>query len=437
MDNIKDRQLYWEVKDFLNKTPEVSSSKSQSNIKNAINNVLNENKPFRQSSFVNNPKTIENTKEFIRSYNEVNKVNRPDCVAYTKNHTSNPFKLNEGFADSFQDAINIGVRTIGEIPGSIPGIESIKKGVHGIVKSIGQAEGFIKSDEEKEAEYQKDLEQMRTEREAKEKESADRNRQFRMGLERITNPEGTSAQSQTATPAQSQNTTQAGAPAQTASSFENTGAGRAIADYLRPSSAPKPTTAPTAPQRTPTPTSTTAPAGGAAPAPAPTTAPQRTPAPTAAPQRAPASTPTSVPARNVTQNSPSNLNSDTFKGVNDKITMNLPKPEMTIGMPTMRNRNTLSTVSQNSQGPRKTNMAPAPQRPERTSSTNQFADMMGMQRQQNLSQVAGQMGSMSQPTYSMNAVSSNTVVPFNQLMNRTPSTTKESQFKYSSGSRLA
>ena len=414
MDNIKDRQLYWEVKDFLNKTPEVSSSKPQSNIKNTINNVLNENKPFRQSSFVNNPKTIENTKEFIKSYNEVNKVNRPDCVAYTKNHTSNPFKLNEGFADSFQDAINIGVRTIGEIPGSIPGIESIKKGVHGIVKSIGQAEGFIKSDEEKKAEYQKDLDQMRTEREAKEKESADRNREFRMGLERITNPEGTSAQSQTATPAQSQNTTQAGAPAQTASSFENTDAGRAIADYLRPSSAPKPTTAPTtAPQRTPA------------------------PAPTAAPQRTPASTPTSVPARNVTQNSPSNLNSDTFKGVNDKITMNLPKPEMTIGMPTMRNRNTLSTVSQNSQGPRKTNMAPAPQRPERTSSTNQFADMMGMQRQQNLSQVAGQMGSMSQPTYSMNAVSSNTVVPFNQLMNRTPSTTKDSQFKYSSGSRLA
>lgn len=424
MDNIKDRQLYWEVKDFLNKTPEVSSSKPQSNIKNAINNVLNENKPFRQSSFVNNPKTIENTKEFIKSYNEVNRGNRPDCVAYTKNHTSNPFKLNEGFADSFQDAINIGVRTITEIPGSIPGIESIKKGVHGIVKSIGQAEGFIKSDEEKEAEYQKDLEQMRTSREAKEKESADRNREFRMGLERITNPAGTPAKSQTAAPAQSQNTTQSGAPTQTASSFEDSDAGRAIANYLRPTSTPKPTTAP---------------AGAAAPtqsrAPAPTTAPQTTP--TTAPSGVSKPAPQSVPARNVPQNTSNNLNVDNLKGIDDRVVMNLPKPEMTIGMPTMRNRNTLSSVSRNQQVERKSNIAPAPQRPERTSYSDQFANIMGMQRQQNQAQVAGELGSMSQPTYSMNAISSNTVVPFNQLMNRTPSTTKDSQFKYSSGSRLA
>jgi hypothetical protein len=147
----------------------------------------------------------------------------------------------------------------------------------------------------------------------------------------------------------------------------------------------------------------------------------------------------------LTQQQPSQLAAANQGGnisssIDDKITMNLPPPEMTIKPPQIRgSENRLGSISRPMPSSNTTSqptlMASAQSKPRRESMADQFSRIMGMERQQNQSQTMSQMGNISSQPNLLNALSSNTVVPFNQLGNL--SSQKDNQFKYSTGSRLS
>ena len=101
MDNIKDRQFYWEVKQFFNGKPENNvSSQPKPSLKDAVSGVLKENNPYKQTTFSNNQTSVNAAQNAIQGLGTMDAANKPSCVAYTKNAIKNPFNLNEGFWDT-------------------------------------------------------------------------------------------------------------------------------------------------------------------------------------------------------------------------------------------------------------------------------------------------------------------------------------------------
>ena len=94
MDNKNNRLFYWEVKDFLTKKTELFESKKDS-LKDSINQILNENKTFRQSSFVNNPKVTDAVKSQIELISVDEKKYISESTKTKTNSLSNPFNLVE------------------------------------------------------------------------------------------------------------------------------------------------------------------------------------------------------------------------------------------------------------------------------------------------------------------------------------------------------
>ena len=100
MDNIKDRQFYWEVKQFFNGKPENNvPSQPKPSLKDAVSGVLKENNPYKQTTFSNNQTSVNAAQNAIQGLGAMDAANKPSCVAYTKNAIKNPFNLNEGFWD--------------------------------------------------------------------------------------------------------------------------------------------------------------------------------------------------------------------------------------------------------------------------------------------------------------------------------------------------
>jgi hypothetical protein len=98
MDNIKDRQFYWEVKQFFNGKPENNvPAQPKPSLKDAVSGVLKENNPYKQTNFSNNQTSVNAAQNAMKNLGAVNAANKPSCVAYTKNAIKNPFNLNEGF----------------------------------------------------------------------------------------------------------------------------------------------------------------------------------------------------------------------------------------------------------------------------------------------------------------------------------------------------
>jgi hypothetical protein len=95
MDNKNNRQFYWEVKDFINnntpKTPEVKKP----SLKDAISNVLSENKIYKTNSFVKDTDSNEIVSSFLQSLSATEKKNIPSIALHSKNSTLNPFNLTE------------------------------------------------------------------------------------------------------------------------------------------------------------------------------------------------------------------------------------------------------------------------------------------------------------------------------------------------------
>jgi hypothetical protein len=107
MDNIKDRQFYWEVKQFFNGKPENNvPAQPKPSLKDAVSGVLKENNPYKQTNFSNNPTSVNIAQNVIQGLGAMDAANKPSCVAYTKNAIKNPFNLNEGFWDIARDQAN-------------------------------------------------------------------------------------------------------------------------------------------------------------------------------------------------------------------------------------------------------------------------------------------------------------------------------------------
>jgi len=100
MDNIKDRQFYWEVKQFFNGKPENNvPPQPKPSLKDAVSGVLKENNPYKQTNFSNNQTSVNAAQNAMKDLGAMDAANKPSCVAYTKNAIKNPFNLNEGFWD--------------------------------------------------------------------------------------------------------------------------------------------------------------------------------------------------------------------------------------------------------------------------------------------------------------------------------------------------
>jgi hypothetical protein len=92
MDNKNNRLFYWNVKDFLNKSPDQFEVKKES-LKESINNVLSSNKIFRQSNFSTDMSSVDVTSKQIELISEDQKKYVSKKTNDTVNSLSNPFSF--------------------------------------------------------------------------------------------------------------------------------------------------------------------------------------------------------------------------------------------------------------------------------------------------------------------------------------------------------
>jgi hypothetical protein len=96
MDNQQDRQLYWEVKQFLHGTPNmVPPPVKTSSLRDVAASVMNENKPFSQAKPPSHSNVFDATGSMLNAMKSLETKNNPGHIAYTKNGSTNPFNLNE------------------------------------------------------------------------------------------------------------------------------------------------------------------------------------------------------------------------------------------------------------------------------------------------------------------------------------------------------
>jgi hypothetical protein len=94
MDNKQNRQFYWEVKDFMNKNPNLNPIKeSKSSVKDAVQNVLDKNVQYKQTQFNPNTNTVSAVSQEIKSISESEKGYNHGCKALTHNKDVNHFSL--------------------------------------------------------------------------------------------------------------------------------------------------------------------------------------------------------------------------------------------------------------------------------------------------------------------------------------------------------
>lgn len=92
MDNKNNRLHYWNVKDFLEKQPEMPAVKIDT-LKNSINSVIQEKSEFRQSNFVNNPDVVKNVSSTVSEIVSDRQKYQNNNVGQSKNVISNPFYM--------------------------------------------------------------------------------------------------------------------------------------------------------------------------------------------------------------------------------------------------------------------------------------------------------------------------------------------------------
>ena len=101
MDNNKDRQFYWEVKDFMNRIPgEQKVSPKKPDIVSSVKGILEQNKVYKQTSFEAQSNAVGVTQKIISTIQGAEKGYDPKCVGYTKNKDVHAFNtLNENIMD--------------------------------------------------------------------------------------------------------------------------------------------------------------------------------------------------------------------------------------------------------------------------------------------------------------------------------------------------
>ena len=101
MDNKNNRQFFWQVKDFMSKTPSSTPKPKQNSLVNTVTNVINSSanttKPNIHEAKYGIVNSSRNTKQAVSNVLDTvkNSMDKqaPSCKAYTKNIISNPFNL--------------------------------------------------------------------------------------------------------------------------------------------------------------------------------------------------------------------------------------------------------------------------------------------------------------------------------------------------------
>lgn len=92
MDNRKDRQFYWEVKDFFNKKPDVNVKPKTEPLVNAVKNILETSKPKPAPKVSYNASMTSAVEKAINTSQQIRKAGTPEIAAFTKNISGNPFR---------------------------------------------------------------------------------------------------------------------------------------------------------------------------------------------------------------------------------------------------------------------------------------------------------------------------------------------------------
>ena len=473
MDNKQDRQLYWEVKQFFQGTPNmVPPPLKTSSLRDAAASVMNENKPFSQAKPPSHSNVFDATGSMLNAMKSLEAKNNPGHIAYTKNGSTNPFTLNENFMGmSPRPQADVSTRGRSPKPEDRPEISdeeisvrgdvarsSIKirekgergffqgaadmadTGGQGIVSdTINSAVGGIGRMFGQVDDTSTDTKTLR----ANSKIQATADGSLNQGrVDTIYKNAGLGGSSATPAP----RTATPGAPAPTSA-----------APGTAPTTPAPTSTAPGAPAPTSTPTQTEdeigwgkadaeykakhgtpakpAPAGGAPATPA-------TPAPTGVAPATPTGTapPSRVPGKNVPPISLGDKASDNPEEYEDKQ-MILNKPTFKVSNPitmpkfassntSMGNRTSGGPSAGQYRGSSNMGMAPGPQRQERQT----LQSTMAQQNQKSTSDSLGQMGSVQGTSSSSSGGFQGSVLPSTL---GSPRTNKTSEFKYSSGSRLS
>jgi hypothetical protein len=113
MDNNKDRQFYWEVKDFMSKKHELVQNNKPQSLKDAVKSIVEQNKIYQQSSFNMESGAVDAAKKAINHVQSVDNGFKPSSVGYTKNQDRSSFqKLDEAALGGLGRMVRSGLRNI-------------------------------------------------------------------------------------------------------------------------------------------------------------------------------------------------------------------------------------------------------------------------------------------------------------------------------------
>jgi hypothetical protein len=122
MDNKKDRQFYWEVKDFMGRSNVPATPAPQKpSVMSSVKNILEQNKLYKQSSFSPNINSANTIRQAISAMETIRANGTPSTKAFTKNIASNPFKvIKEGIFDDVNAEIENYAKQSGMSPSATP-----------------------------------------------------------------------------------------------------------------------------------------------------------------------------------------------------------------------------------------------------------------------------------------------------------------------------
>ena len=486
MDNKQDRQLYWEVKQFFQGTPNmVPPPVKTSSLRDVAASVMNENKPFSQAKPPSHSNVFDATGSMLDAMKSLEAKNNPGHIAYTKNGSTNPFNLNEAVGGisvrkgtPLDYAVSAGEAFSPRTPGdfSNQNITTRRAGVESTDRpELSDEESTIRQNaRDSNAKIREKGERGVFQKAA---DMADTDNQGVVtgainsavgGIGRLFGQvDDTSTDTRTLRANSKILGTADGYMNQGRADLINKQAGVGAAPTTpapraATPGAPAPTSAaPGTAPATPAPSSVAPGTAPATPAPAGTTPPSRVPAkntpyvrtytssePTSTTSTNAPNDNTYLPNRNengarvanprATEDKASD-NPENYQGMDDRVTMNVPKASNPVSMPKFASSNT-SMGNRTSGGPSagqyrgssNMGMAPGPQRQEKQT----LQSAMAQQNQKATSDSLGQMGSVQgTQTASSGGFQGSVLPPMNSL--GSPRTNKTNEFKYSSGSRLS
>jgi hypothetical protein len=101
MDNNKNKQFFWQVKDFMTKNNNPAPKPKQNSLLNTVTNVMNSSKNVgtpniyeARNGIVNGSSQVKNSvSNVLNTVKNSNDKQKASCAGYSNNITSNPFNL--------------------------------------------------------------------------------------------------------------------------------------------------------------------------------------------------------------------------------------------------------------------------------------------------------------------------------------------------------